>query len=57
MTDDNIALPDREIAKPKNSTRTGHTRLATEDKVKTNVVPKMSTTDIVKNMQFTKHPL
>ena len=56
VTEDNTPLPDREIAKPKISTDTGHTRLATEDKVKTNAAPKMSTTDIFKKIQFTKEP-
>ncbi len=54
VTDDNIPLPDREIAKPKSSTETGHTRLAIEDKVKTNFAPKVSTTDIVKQDPITK---
>jgi hypothetical protein len=41
-------LNDKDIAKPKISTESGATKLAIEDKVKTNVAPKMSTTDIVK---------
>ena len=43
MTDDTIPLNDKEIAKPKLSIESGATKLAIEDKVKTNVAPKMST--------------
>ena len=48
VTQDTIPLNDKDIAKPKISTESGATKLAIEDKVKTNVAPKMSTTDIVK---------
>ncbi len=56
VTDDDIPLSHREIAKPKNSADTGHARLAIEDKVKANAAPNMSTTETVKNNQLTKTP-
>ena len=40
--DDEIPLHDKEIARPKTSTETGHTKLAIEDKRNTNVAPKMA---------------
>ncbi len=49
VTQDTISLNDKDIAKPKISTESGATKLAIEDKVKTNVAPKMSsTTEMVK---------